>query len=73
MTFLALLFVGMVVAALVSLVMLPLMIIGGIFRILTWPLRLLFAPRCWHGPAAYGPGWGWGGRRWHRRSAFGRW
>lgn len=75
MTFLVLLFVGVMVAAVMTLVMLPLMLVGGILRILTWPLRMLFAPRRAHGPFACGPGWGggWGGRRWHRRGAFGRW
>jgi hypothetical protein len=73
MTFLILLFIGMTVAAVVSLAMLPLMLIGGILRLLTWPLRVLFAPRCWHVPFACGPGWGWSGRRWRRRGAFGGW
>jgi hypothetical protein len=73
MTFIILGIIGACIAAVIFVVMLPLMLIGGILRIVTFPLRLLFAPRCWHGPFAYGPGWGWGGRRWHRRGAFGRW
>jgi hypothetical protein len=75
MTFLVLGFIGLVVAAVLFVVMLPLMIIGGVLRILTWPLRLLFGGWGCHRYAGYGYGYGgpWGGARWRRRGAFSRW
>jgi hypothetical protein len=79
MTFLVLAFIGMMVAAVLFVVMLPLMIIGGVFRLLTLPFRLLFLPfrmLFWpfrRGPMFYGPGCGWGGPRWRRRGAYARW
>lgn len=75
MTFLLLGFIGLVVATVLFVVMLPLMIIGGVLRIVTWPLRLLFRPwGCYHRGYGYGHGYGapWGGR-WRRRGAFARW
>jgi hypothetical protein len=72
MTFLVLAFIGMMVAALLFVVMLPFMIIGGVLRLLTLPFRLLFRP--WRfGHMAYGSPCGWGGPRWRRRGAFARW
>ena len=74
MTFLLLGFIGLVVATVLFVVMLPLMIIGGVLRILTWPLRLLFRPwGCYH--RGYGVRvWRTVGRpRWRRRGAFARW
>ena len=56
--------------------MLPLMIIGGVLRILTWPLRLLFRP--WgcvshRGYRRTGMALPLGRPRWRRRGAFARW
>ena len=75
-TFLALAFIGLAVATVLFVVMLPIMIVGGVLRILTLPFRLLFGS--WGGcyrHAGYGWGYGgpWGGPRWRRRGAFSRW
>jgi hypothetical protein len=72
MTFLVLAFIGMTVAALLFVVMLPFMIIGGVLRLLTLPFRLLFWPFR-RGPMFCGSGCGWGGPRWRRRGAYARW
>jgi hypothetical protein len=55
--------------------MLPIMIVGGVLRILTLPFRLLFGSWGCHRHAGYGWGYGgpWGGPRWRRRGAFSRW
>ena len=74
MTFLVLAFIGLVVAAVLFVVMLPIMIIGGVLRILTLPFRLLFWPLAAVATPATGTGYGgWGGPRWRRRGAFARW
>lgn len=75
MTFLVLAFIGVLVASVLFVVMLPIMIIGGVLRLLTLPFRLLFRPWRYRAMAyrsAYGP-CGWGGPRWRRRGAFARW
>ena len=73
MTFLVLGFIGLVVGTVLFVVMLPIMIIGGVLRIVTLPLRLLFSPwGCHHRGYGYGYGAPWGGR-WRRRGAFARW
>ena len=72
MTFLVLTFIGMLVAAVLFVLMLPIMIIGGVLRLVTLPFRLLFWPFR-RGPVFYGSPCGWGGPRWRRRGAFARW
>jgi hypothetical protein len=75
MTFLVIAFIGLLVASVLFLLMLPFMIIGGVVRILTLPFRLLFRPWGCYRHHGYGYGYGgpWGGPRWRRRGAFGRW
>ena len=75
MTFQLLGFIGLVVATVLFVVMLPIMIIGGVLRILTWPFRLLFGSWGCYRHAGYGYGYGapWGGPRWRRRGHFSRW
>ena len=71
MTFLVLGVLGAMAAFVFFVVMLPIMVIGGVLRLLTWPLRLLFRPwGCYHHSAYWAP---WGAPRWRRRGAFARW
>ena len=76
MTFLMFGLIGLAVATVLFVVMLPLMIIGGLLRLLTLPFRLLFGGS-WGCSRHAGYGWGyggpWGGARWRRRGAFSRW
>jgi hypothetical protein len=77
MTFLMFGLIGLVVAAVLFVVMLPIVIIGGVFRILTLPFRLLFG-RPWGCYRHAGYRWGyagpWGGPPWRRRRGpFSRW
>jgi hypothetical protein len=75
MTFLVLAVLGVVAAVCLFVIMLPLMLIGTVLRILTWPLRLLFGGWGCYRHAGYGYGYGapWGGPRWRHRGPFSRW
>ena len=76
MTFLCSVSSELVVATVLFVVMLPLMIIGGVLRILTWPFRLLVRAvglLSYRGYRRTGMARRGAAPRWRRRGAFARW